>query len=159
MKGCFFDKSLWCSATGTFSNGQIQICLFCGINKRTSLKSIWCGSEGRNCCLQSKHIAIPPPVQFLLIITSILDMKWRKKKHDFAIQVTFRVVWVFESCQTSVFHLQSQPIRRKNRNRMRGRDSIRSLEMEKVKIVRWLCDFFSLSLSLFKVKDVYLIKY
>lgn len=80
MKGCFFDKSLWCLATGTFSNGQVQICLLCGINKRTSLKSIWCGSEGWNCCLQSRHIrSFPPPVRCLLIITSILDMKWRKK--------------------------------------------------------------------------------
>lgn len=54
-----------------------------------------------------KQISFSIPLSSdLLIITSILDLKWRMNSST--IQVTFRVLWLFEGCQTSVFHLKNQ---------------------------------------------------
>lgn len=59
--------------------------------------------------------------------------------NDSAIQVTFRVLCLFEGCQTSVFHLKNQqPACTKGEQ-----DSIQGLGMKKVKIVGSLCDRIS----------------
>lgn len=97
-----------------FSNKEILIYLFSGISSRTIIeKRVW-ELVPLSSLFAPKHktsFLASPSALILLIITSILDIKWRV--NNSAIQVTFRVPRLFEGCQTSVFHLERKREKRK----------------------------------------------
>lgn len=115
-------------------NTKRAIYILSGISWRTVYKKgALCGSVDCYCCclFQSRHLLASPSALILLIITSVLDIKWRTNSS--AIQVTFRVLWFFEGCQTSVFHLKNQQLHctKGEQDKMREKGSFQGLEMNK----------------------------